>query len=147
MDSLLMCATCVRGQLRTVSRPVDLRRQLERKKERERERKEAQQMCPTWHRRSVRSGRGRRSAVSNPLCPPPWTWRSTAPSLPNDTTGHDNGEPIRAQEFMTAEDSCADELAAFKGNCSNFPRDTQREGFLRAGSIIEDYNSFPYCCC
>lgn len=57
----------------------------------------------TWHRRSVRSGRGQRSAVSNPPCPLLWTWTSTAPSLPRmpeDTTPVNQSERL----FCTADE-------------------------------------------
>lgn len=82
MSCWLLCTSRVKGQLRTTTW-FDEKTERNKKRERTRDRGNKQsQMWVTWHRRSVHSGQGQRSAVSNPPCPLPWTWRSMAPSLP-----------------------------------------------------------------
>lgn len=65
----------------------------------------------TWHRRSVRSALGQRSAGSNPPCPLLWTWKSTAPSLPQTT----QDTATVSQSERTVYDCDTDESSMFKG--------------------------------
>ena len=87
-------------------------------------------MCLTWHRRSVRSARGQRSAASNPPCPPPWTWRSTAPSLPMTGQERNNSEPIGAEYVY----DCRRRLWGW--------RHLKRVRLLKAGTTTRS----TYCC-
>lgn len=65
----------------------------------------------TWHRRSVHSALGQRSVGSNPPCPLLWTWKSTAPSLPQTT----QDTATVSQSERTVYDSDTDEASMFKG--------------------------------